>query len=873
MSRAISLLPALFLIRLLQVFLNFPAEFGGLFRPEPFSAGYAQPLILLAAVIILGCTMATLKQAGRPLQKYFAGFLACNYFLIALFHNKVGQRSFLCEAIDGNLQFDELVGLYAMDFFFQEPYYFWGLLWIAISTYFLNRKHCLHLLPAFIIPVLLPIRLSDDVFPAIAALAMATAAMTGIFIGRRRPATGILYFWCGGLLLIFAWMNGNAAIYRNSWTAAIILSVIVWLPGIVLNASFKPRNTEGAKGLSWLIPAICGMTWLTTLTNVPLGRNLFNLWFSIFSLQHAAWATVAVSMAAVAVFFAGRLLKTSARPVFTLMATLITAFYLLDCLVMYKTGLRPDLDTVSWVAGLENITSLTSTIASLNPVKEIFLPLALLLGIFLAAKRLPFLQPDSDSFKAQLIFALAAAVFYQSFTGMPGGLFRDPLVNLISSAQTRMFQQNEVSSLTGLSARFTEIGAKLSHSATATAGNGQTKRNLILVMLESTASQYVSLFGHHEKTWPRLEKYRDRMEIFPFFFSCFPESSNADFCVMSGLYPPDFLLLRQNPAIPVRLLTDYLKTAGYDCSMFFSGFLGDTGLSGFYRARGFDRIYDAGNMPETGRNESWLWGVKEEHVITQIKKQLGQLAAKPEKPFFIYYRMLFPHAPFQSIAETTPVFSEEGHQNGNLVGRFKNCLLYQDAQIAGLLEYLDSSGIASSTVVMLVADHGTMLGENGRLGHGWNLDPLLTNVPMVIIWPQAEGFKENPTLCSQVDVLPTALAITGTAMREPFLCQGRNLLSAINDETNKNPIIFLSSMSQLALIANGFYHLVRDKDADAVETFKISRNGERTEFTAVTTETSDRLAKSRAAKKFSALQSSFLNHAGYYQQELKKAQK
>lgn len=872
MSRAISLLPALFLIRLLQVFLNFPAEFGGLFRPEPFSAGYAPPLILLAAVIILGCATTPLKQVGRPLQQYFAGFLAFNYLLIGLFHNKVGQRSFLCEVIDGNLQIDELFGLYAMDFFFQEPYYFWGLLWIAISTYFLNRKNCLHMLPAFIIPTLLPIRLSDDVFPAIAGLAMATATMTGIFIGRRRPATGILYFWCGGLLLIFAWMNGNAAIYRNSWVAALILSAMVWVPGIVLDEIFKRKNAEGARGMSWLIPTICGMTWLTTLTNVPLGRNLFNLWFSIFSLQSAAWATIAVAITAVAVFFASRLLKTAARPVFMALATLISVFYLLDCLVMYKTGLRPDLDTVSWVAGLENITSLTSTIASLNPGKEIFLPFALLLGIFLAAKRLPFLRPDSDSFKAQLIFALAAAVFYQSFTGMPGGLFRDPLLNLISSIQTRMFQQNEVSSLPELSARFTEIGAKLSHSNTATAGNGQKKCNLILVMLESTASQYVSLFGHHEKTWPQLEKYRDRMEIFPFFFSCFPESSNADFCVMSGLYPPDFLLLRQNPAIPVKLLADYLKAAGYDCSLFFSGFLGDTGLSGFYRARGFDRIYDAGNMPETGRNESWLWGVKEEHVITQIKKQLGKFAAKPEKPFFIYYRMLFPHAPFQSLAETTPVFSEEGHQHGNLVGRFKNCLLYQDAQIAGLLEYLDSSGIASSTVVMLVADHGTMLGETGRLGHGWNLDPLLTNVPMVIIWPQTEGFKENPALCSQVDILPTALAITDTAMIEPFLCQGRSLLSAMNDETAKNSRIFLSSMSQLALIDNGFYHLVRDKDANAVETFKISRNGKKTEFTSVPTDTADRLAKSLAAKKFSALQSAFLRHAGYYQQELKKTQ-
>lgn len=872
MNRAISLLPALFLLRLLQVFLNFPAEFGGLFRPEPFSAGYAQPLILLAAVIIMLSTTAALKNTDRPMQKYFTGFLAFNYLLIALFHNKVGQRSFLCEIIDGNLHSDELFGLYAMDFMFQQPYYFWGLLWVAAGAYILNRKNRLCLLPAFIIPVLLPIRLSDDVFPAIACLAMATAVAVGMFTGRKRPAAGIIYFWCGGLLLIFAWMNGNAAIYRNSWISALLLSAIVWVPGLVLNEVLKRKSAENARVLSWLIPAICGMTWLVTLTNVPLGRNLFNLWFSIFSLQFAAWATVVVAIAAAAVFFSGRLLKISPRPVFVLLATLISAFYLLDCLVMYKTGLRPDLDTVLWVAGLDNLISLTSTITSLNPAKEILLPFALLLGIFLAAKRLSCLRPDSDSFKAQLTFALTAAIFYQLFTGMPGGLFRDPLLNLLSSVQARVLLQSEALSLKELSAGFAETGVNLNYSATPALRNEQVRRNLILVMLESTASQYVSLFGHNEKTWPRLEKYRDRTEIFPFFFSCFPESSNADFCVMSGLYPPDFLLLRQNPAIPVRLLADHLKTAGYDCSMFFSGFLGDTGLSPFYRARGFDRIYDAGNMPEAGRNESWLWGVKEEHVTGQIEKQLEQLAAKPDKPFFIYYRMLFPHAPFQSIAETQPVFSEEGHQHGNLVGRFKNCLLYQDAQIAGLLEHLESSNLASSTVVMLVADHGTMLGETGRLGHGWNLDPLLTNVPMVIIWPQAEGFKENPALCSQADVLPTALAITGANPEGPFFCQGRNLLSGTNTETEKKSRIFLSSMSQLAMIENGFYHLLRDKNAEAVETFQISRNGKKTEFTSIPIDISGRLAKSQAAKKFSALQAVFLRHAGYYQQELKKAQ-
>jgi len=864
------LLPTLFLIRFLQVILNFPVEFGGLFRPEPFSSAFAQPLILFSAVLIMVSTAAVMQRADRPVQKGLAGFLAFNYFLIALFHNKVGQRSFICEIIDSNLQFDELSGLYAMDFFFQEPYYFWGMLWTAVSAYLLNRKNRLHLLPLCIIPVFLPIRLSDDVFPAIAGLAIATATLTGVFFHKRQSATGILYFWYGGLLLIFAWMNGNAAIYRNSWLSALILSAIVWVPGIAAAEILKRKNSEAAAS-SWLIPAISSITWLVTLTHVPLGRNLFNLWFSVFSLQFAAWSTVAVAITAAAVFFVNRIKKTAARLTFTALATILSFYYILDCLATFKTGLRPDLDTISWISGLNSITSLASTIASLNPIKTILPPLVLCLGIFLAARRLPCLQPHSDSYRAMLTVALSAAIFYQLFTGMPTGLFRDPLLNLLASVQTRVLLHDEASSLEEISARFAALDVKLTCSQTPSEVN-TTKHNLILVMLESTTSQYVSLFGHPETTWPRLEKYRDRMEIFPFFFSCFPESSNADFCVMSGLYPPDFLLLRQNPAIPVRLLPDYLKAAGYDCSLFFSGFLGDTGLSAFYRARGFDRIYDAGNMPEAGRKESWLWGVKEEHVVTQIKKLLEKLTPKPDQPFFIYYRMLFPHAPFQSISETPPTFSEEGHQHGNLVGRFKNCLLYQDAQITTLLEHLDKSGIASSTVVMLVADHGTMLGEAGRLGHGWNLAPLLTNVPLVIIWPKAGGFKENPSLCSQVDVLPTALAITGNTPEESFFCQGKSLFAVKNTEGDESSRIYLSSMSQLAIVENNFYHLIRDKDAGPVETFKILRDGAKIEFNPARVKASDSLAKSQAAKSFVTLQTTFLKHAGYYQQELKKAQ-
>ncbi len=831
MNHAFSFLLILFLIRFLQVIINFPAEFGGLFRPEPFSSALAQPLMLLAAATIMIGTAAAMKRVEQPVQKFFAGFLTFNYLLVSLFHNRVGQRSFLCEIIDGNLQSDELSGLYAMDFFFQEPYYFWGLLWMGISAYFLNRKNSLWLLPLFAIPVLLPVRLSDDVFPAIAGLTMSMATLTGMFLRQRQPATGFLYFWYGGLLLIFAWMNGNAAIYRNSWISALILSAIVWVPGIAAAEILKRKKSPEAAALSWLIPAICGITWLVTLTHVPLGRNLFNLWFSICSLQFSAWATVAVAIITATAFVASRMVKASGRPIFSIMAGLMAFYYILDCLVMYKTGLRPDLNTVLWVASLNSFTSLARTITSLNLVYEMLLPVAGLICIFLAARQLSRWQPDYTTFSKPLIMALSATIFYQLFTGFPGGLFRDPLLNFISSVQAEALMQNESRSPKELADGFAGVGVDLAASNGSATLEQPEKKNLILVMLESTTSQYVSLFGHDEKTWPELEKYRDRMELFPFFFSCFPESSNADFSVMAGLYPPDYLLLRQNPAVPVKLLADHLKAAGYDCSLFFSGFLGDTGLSAFYRARGFDRIYDAGNMPEAGRNESWLWGVKEDHVTGQIEKLLEKLAAKPDKPFFVYYRMLFPHAPFQSISETPPVFNEEGHQQGNLTGRFKNCLLYQDSQVANLLSYLDKSGTASSTIVMLVSDHGTMLGENGRLGHGWNLDPLLTNVPMVIIKPQAEGMKVNLNTGMQADILPTALGLTGNNTAKLFPCQGRDLVSQQKPVPDVKPRrIFLTSMSQTAIIEENIYYWFSEDKGRAPQAFSFSYENGKTIF-------------------------------------------
>ncbi len=823
LHHGITLLVMLFGIRAFHALLNLRSEFGGMFRPQPITTEYAGIIMFSAALALLFLAGTKLKNLNESLQKHFLLFLACEYLLIGIFHNQVGQRSFICELIDNNLPFDELLSLYAMDYFFAPPYYFWGLLWLALSYRLAaDRKH---LLPIIWSPVILTLPLKNDAFPLIFALSTTLAAAVCSKLCRKQPATSIMWFWPLSQLCLLIWLNHNAALYRNSWLAVCFLFPFIWLPALLLHRRLACEKLPDAVAVTWLLPAFAGLTHIILLTHVPLAGNLFNMWYSLASLQFAAWVVVPVLAALLAAWLSATLYQRLATPVFMGCASMLILFYFIDSLVMFKTGLRLTYNTFDWMLGLSRITSLATTIGSTRAAWPLLAIITGLPALYFTVFKLTADNAASYRLKPFLLIACSTALVWQIFGIIPAGIYKDPLQMLLLSVQALALNGNDKFTYKELTEGFAacQIQKLTWAKATENPPGNSAKRNLVLIMLESTSNRYVSLFGHKDRTWPQLEGFKNRMEIFPFFFSCFPETSNADFTIMSGMYPPNFLLLRQKPDIPIKLLVDHCKAAGYDCSMYLSGFIGDTGKSAFYRSRGFDRMYDALNMPGAGREEGWTWGVKEHHVVSQVNEHVSRLANTPEKPFFIYYRMMYPHAPFQSVNGSTPVFNEEGHQRGNMVGRFKNCLIYQDGEIARLVKHLDSTGVASFTDVMIVADHGTMLGESGRLGHGWSLEPALTNVPMLIIRPEARGFKVNPTPGSQIDILPTALALTGLPQPEQGFCQGLNLLDNAGSTramlASRN--IFLSSMSQTAVVENSLYYWFPDDESASPAVFRL----------------------------------------------------
>jgi arylsulfatase A-like enzyme len=86
---------------------------------------------------------------------------------------------------------------------------------------------------------------------------------------------------------------------------------------------------------------------------------------------------------------------------------------------------------------------------------------------------------------------------------------------------------------------------------------------------------------------------------------------------------------------------------------------------------------------------------------------------------------------------------------------------YWDAELGRLVRGLADLGLAESTVVVVLADHGEAFQEHGYLGHGVHLHEELLRVPFVIAGPGIGPARRVPEQVQQVDFLPTVAGLLG----------------------------------------------------------------------------------------------------------------
>lgn len=158
---------------------------------------------------------------------------------------------------------------------------------------------------------------------------------------------------------------------------------------------------------------------------------------------------------------------------------------------------------------------------------------------------------------------------------------------------------------------------------------------------------------------------------------------------------------------------------------------------------------------------------RDRDVVTRMTNALHAQTAG--QPFFGFILLDGAHTPYAVPTEAEQRFLPQAAPGAHLragrstdpaplFNRYRNAVLKADTLIGQLLQTLEDTGQADSTVVIITSDHGESFNDLGQndWGHNSNFSDVQTRVPMLIRWPGRAPALES-AVTSHMDIVPTLM--------------------------------------------------------------------------------------------------------------------
>jgi len=288
--------------------------------------------------------------------------------------------------------------------------------------------------------------------------------------------------------------------------------------------------------------------------------------------------------------------------------------------------------------------------------------------------------------------------------------------------------------------------------------------NVVMVSLESTAAQYLSLYGAEYETMPNLTTLARRALVFDNAYAVYPESIKGLFSVLCSTFPSFDSRPEEYENVDCRSLAAVLSDAGYRSAMFHSGRFDYLGMESIVRHRGYQTLEDAGDI---SGNHNSSFGVDEPSTVARM---LAWLDALPRgQNFFLTYLPIAGHHPY-----ATP--GPGPFRPTTELDQYRNALHYGDVSLGTLIEGLRARGLEDNTIWIIYGDHGEAFHQHeGNYGHTFFLYDENVHVPFLIAAPGLMRSEQRVRkVVSLVDTAPTILDLLN--IPPPSNYQGRTML-------------------------------------------------------------------------------------------------
>ncbi len=214
----------------------------------------------------------------------------------------------------------------------------------------------------------------------------------------------------------------------------------------------------------------------------------------------------------------------------------------------------------------------------------------------------------------------------------------------------------------------------------------------------------------------------------------------------------------------------------------------------------WDHFYKQGPYQVTWhRNETLLQ--EPGHVTDLIADEAVEwIAARGERPFFLYVPFTAVHLPVKEPAEWLE--RVPSHIEGDVARHYAACIMHLDAAVGRIVQALEDRGVRQKTLVIFTSDNGgstagnndqkypadeypegklpgnnrPLRGEKGQLYEGG------IRVPTIANWPGRLPPGQCTTPLHITDWMPTFCALAGHAPAQDLKWDGRNAWPALTGE-------------------------------------------------------------------------------------------
>ena len=371
---------------------------------------------------------------------------------------------------------------------------------------------------------------------------------------------------------------------------------------------------------------------------------------------------------------------------------------------------------------------------------------------------------------------------------------------------------------------------------------GPPNRSLLLITVDTLRADHLSCYGYrkiqttaNDALAARGILYRKAISPAPWtcpavaslFTSLHPEAHGMVFHPIRN--PEDFRGLSDE----LTTIAELLQEAGWDTHAL-------SEQAWFSEAFGFSQGFDTFRVLE-----------EDSRVITD--EALGLIEdLPPDRPFFLYLHYIDPHSPYlpppefeldhpgreryglrdlprdqwwKTLWETARERPDLEEYLAYVVSLYDGEILFVDHEIGRLLEGLERRGLAASTAVALVSDHGEAFGEHAML-HGSTLYNEELAVPLIIAvpWePALQGVVHQEPV-STLSLMPTLLEVLG--LPPPPSIHGRSLLPGSSSGPRRGRFVFSANAYDLDLkkVQTDRFSLLLDRESGRVAFYDLDRD-------------------------------------------------